>query len=125
MGTRTSVSEIIASASHLDNRELESLVGQLNRLRAQRVAPALSGTETKLLKKINEGFPPEKWSRLVYLDDKMEDSALSEDEAAESLALAEELEAYTVERFGYLKKLAEIRGVSVEALMKELGLTPL
>lgn len=124
MEVHISVSEIIANASRLSNRELESLVGQLNLLRAQRVAPSLSKRETELLKIINKGFPAEKWSRLVALDEKMELADLTETEAKEALLLAEQLEDYTLERLKYLKKLAVLRGISVELLMNDLGITP-
>lgn len=77
-----------------------------------------------LLQKINEGFSPEKWERLRQLDIKMEQDHLSEDEAQESLSLAEELEAHTVERFQYLKKLAALKTVSVEQLAHDLGISP-
>lgn len=77
-----------------------------------------------LLQKINEGFSPEKWERLRQLDIKMEQGHLSEDEAQESLSLAEELEAHTVERFQYLKKLAALKTVSVEQLAHDLGISP-
>lgn len=123
MGVQLSVSEIVADASQLSDQELEALVGQLNLMRAQRAVPALSKVETELLMKINEGFSSTKWLRLVELDEQMEISDLTESEAAESMALAQELEAYTVERLKHLKKLAEIRGVPVESLMKDLGLT--
>ncbi len=86
--------------------------------------PALSKGETALLMKINEGFPEDKWSRLSELDEKMEVSTLTDAEAAEALALAEELETYTVQRFQYIKKLASLRNVSVEILMEDLGIKP-
>ena len=124
MGTQASVSEILANASQLNDRELTTLVGQLNLLRAQRSTPALSKKETDLLKKINEGFPSAHWTRLVELDKKMELSDLSEAEAQESLTLAEALEACTVQRFEYLKKLSIVQNISVEQLMSNLGIGP-
>lgn len=77
-----------------------------------------------MMMKINEGFSLEKWVRLAALDEKMEIADLSNAEAEESLALAQELEAYTVERFKYMKTLAEMRGVSIDYLMEELGIIP-
>jgi hypothetical protein len=122
MGTQGTVSEIFANASQLNDHELSTLVGQLNLLRAQRSTPALSEKETDLLRKINEGFPSEQWSRLVELDHKMEYSALTEAESQESLILAEALEAYTIQRFEYLKQLSILQGISVEQLMDKLGI---
>jgi hypothetical protein len=124
MNAQLSVSEIIENASQLNRRDFESLVGKLNYLRAQRIVPSLSKQESDLLKKINEGFPQDKWKRLAFLDDKMEFDNLTENEANESLVLAEELEAYTVQRFTYLKKLAIFRGVTIEKLLIDLNITP-
>lgn len=124
MAPQASVSEIIANASQLNNRDLNALLGHLSLLRAQRTAPSLPQKEAALLSQINEGFPTVKWSRLVELDRKMEFEDITDEEAAESLKLAEDLEAYTLRRFENLKKLANLRGVSVERLMQSLGITP-
>lgn len=124
MGTQASVSEILENASQLNDRELTTLVSQLNLLRAQRSTPALTQKETELLKKINEGFPSTQWNRLVELDKKMELSDLTEAEAQESLTLAEALKAYTVQRFEYLKKLSVLQKISTEQLMNNLGIRP-
>ena len=124
MEIQASIADIVTTASKLTSRELESLVSKLNLLRAQRMTPTLSKKETELLNKINEGFSQIKWKRLSELDDKMEFSDLTEQEAQESLSLAEELEAYTVQRFENLKKLAILREISVDELMHNLGITP-
>jgi hypothetical protein len=124
MTHQASVSEIIANASQLSNRDLNALLGQLSLLRAKRTAPSLPQEETNLLNQINEGFPALKWMRLVALDRKMEFDDLTEEEATESLGLAEDLEDYTLQRFENLKKLANLRSVSVEHLMQALGITP-
>lgn len=124
MDASPSVSDLVAGAAQLTPQELDSLVGQLNKLRIRLSVPALTKEEAVLLQKINEGFSPEKWERLRQLDIKMEQGHLSEDEAQESLSLAEELEAHTVERFQYLKKLAALKTVSVEQLAHDLGISP-
>lgn len=54
----------------------------------------------------------------------MELSDLTEAEAQESLILAEALEAYTVQRFEYLKKLSVLQRISTEQLMDNLGIRP-
>lgn len=124
MDLQISVSEFVANAAQLEKREFDQLFNKLNLLRAQRAASSLSKNETILLKKINEGFPSEKWQRLVFLDEKMEASDLTEAEAEESLALTEMLENYTVERLVHLKKLALLRKTTVEQLMFDLEIKP-
>jgi hypothetical protein len=124
MDVNASISDIIATASQLDTQELNTLLGELNALRSQRTTAALSKQETELLKYINTGFPQSKWERLAELDNQMELSDLSAAEATESLALASDLETYTVQRFEYLKQLALIRNLTVEQLMVNLGIAP-
>lgn len=119
-----SVDQILDKASQLNTRDFEQLLTNLNLLRAQRSAPSLSKKETDLLKKINKGFPLEKWARMVQLDEKMESSELTAAEAEESLVLAEALEAFTLARFVWLKKLASLRKISIEQVMKDLDIAP-
>lgn len=120
----SSVDQILDKASQLNMRDFEQLLTNLNLLRAQRTAPSLSKKETDLLKKINKGFPLEKWARMIQLDEKMESSELTAAEAEESLVLAEALEAFTLSRFVWLKKLASLRKVSIEQVMKDLDIVP-
>lgn len=124
METQISVDQILDKASQLNKRDFERLLTNLNLLRARRTAPSLSKSETSLLKKINAGFPLEKWVRITQLDEKMEFSELTWTEAEEHLSLAEELEAYTVQRFLWLKQLAAMRNVSVDQVMKDLDIAP-
>ncbi len=124
MEAQSPVAQIFESATRLEGSDFETLFNQLNRVRAERVGPSLPPLEADLLKKINAGFPSKKWLRLTQLDAKMEASDLSPVEAEESLRLAEELEAYTVRRFGWLKKLAALRGISIEQLMLDLDIAP-
>lgn len=124
MDASPSVSDIVATAAQLTPKELDALVGQLNKLRIRLSVPTLTKEEAELLQKINEGFPLEKWERLQKLDTQMEYAQLNEEEANESLSLAEELEAYTTLRFQYLKKLAALKTVSVEQLSHDLGISP-
>ncbi len=124
MGTQASIEQILDNASRLSKQDFERLLTNLNMLRARRNAPSLTESESSLLIKINEGFPAEKWARLAQLDEKLEFSDLTETEAEEHLTLAEALEAYTVQRFIWLKQLATLRNASVEQVMTELDITP-
>lgn len=81
--------------------------------------------ESALLAQINKGFPAAKLERLQCLDWKMEAIGLSEKEAAESLRLATAYENYMLRRLHSLVKLADLRKVSLDELMAQLGLKPL
>lgn len=124
METQVSVDQLLDKASQLDKQDFERLWTNLNLLRAGRTAPALSKNEATLLKKINAGFSQEKWARIAQLDEIIEFSELTETEATEHLTLTEELEAYTVQRFQWLKQLAVLRHVSVDQVMDDLDLAP-
>lgn len=124
MDVQLSVDQIIDKAAHLSKRDLDRLVSGLSLLRARRATPALSKAETNLLTKINAGFPLEKRARIAQLDEKIEFSELSAAELEEHLALAEALEAYTVQRFIWLKELAILRGIPLEQLMQDMDITP-
>ena len=104
-------------ASQLNMRDFEQLLTNLNLLRAQRTAPSLSKKETDLLKKINKGFPLEKWARMVQLDEKMESSELTAAEAEEALVLAEALESFTLWLCVWLKNISSLHQCCIERVM--------
>jgi hypothetical protein len=122
-GTQPSgVADILASASALKApQELEELTAGLLALRARRLAPVVSGEETRLLLAINEGVSGELTDRVASLIEKRDDSGLTETEDSELMQLADEVERRGVERLEALSTLAELRGVSLRELMKSLG----
>ncbi len=115
-------SELINYAARLDHRAFEHFLTNVYATRARAVARPLERAEADLLRKINLGFPPEKWERLDFLDAKMEASGLAETEHHELLALIEEYEQYALRRLKLLGKLAELRGTSLRDVMRQLGI---
>ena len=73
---------------------------------------------------INRGLSPEKRKRFALLETKRSAGSLTEEEHEELLALSDELEQLNVDRVQYLGQLASLRGISVRALMKQLGIHP-
>ncbi len=125
MNAQPMVSEILDTAARLGTEDFENLFKKLAILRVQRSnVPTIAKSETDLLEQINQGFDTEKWERLQFLDWKMETGELNEKEASESLQLAEDYENYTVQRLQLLIKLAVLRNVSLEDLMKQLDIKP-
>ena len=118
-----SVSEILNSVKGLEANKFEQLYRELFVLRADKNnIPILNEVESKLLNSINTEFDAQKWERLTYLDWKLEFAALTETEELESLKLAEAYESYSVERLKCLAQLAKLRQVSIDELIKQLGL---
>jgi hypothetical protein len=126
MNAQPMVSEILDTAARLGAEDFENLFKRLAILRVQRNhVPSMSKAEAGLLEQINVGFPAERWERLQFLDSRLEDGGLSEQEAAESLRLAEDYEGYTVHRLQLLVKLAALRNVSLDEVMAQLKIAPL
>lgn len=81
--------------------------------------------ESELLKKINLDISEEEWTNYRHLIGLMRAERLSKQEHEELIALGDKIEAANVQRVKYLFELAELRGVSVEKLMKNLGIEPI
>ncbi len=119
-----SVAEILDTARGLDITKFEYLFSELSAIRIQKSKlPILNGVESQLLTKINYLFDEKKWERLKYLDWKSEFEVLSKKEESELLKLAESYENYSVEKLKYIAQLAEIRQISIDKLMENLGIT--
>lgn len=86
-------------------------------------APA-SMTERDLLEEINRGFPEAFWSRFRALVAKLNAGSLTPEEQKELTAHTDRTENRDAERLTYLIELSKRRGVTVQALMAELGLHP-
>ncbi len=123
MSVQMSVSEILNSVKGLEANKFEQLYRELFALRADKNnIPILNEVESKLLNSINTEFDAQKWERLTYLDWKLEFGALTPKEESESLKLAEAYENYSVERLKCLSQLAKLRQVSIDDLIKQLGI---
>ncbi len=119
-----SVAEILDTARGLDITKFEHLFSELSVIRIQKNKwPILNGVESQLLTKINNPFDEKKWERLKYLDWKSEFEMLSEKEESDLLKLSEIYESYGVEKLKNLSQLAQIRQISIDELMENLGIT--
>lgn len=114
--------ELLKAADQLSLTELEQFLANLLALRARRRAPGLPQEEADLLLQINRGIPSEIRARYEKLITKREDETLTREEHEELLDLVEQVEALQVERAEHLARLARIRGVSLSALMDDLGI---
>ena len=122
--THVSSDELLQAVDQLDTADLEQFVSRVLALRARRAAPSVSPEAAALLLQINRGLPAEMRDRLGQLNEKSEDEALTPDEHTELLGLVARTEAFEVERIENLSRLAHLRGVSLTALMDELGIRP-
>jgi hypothetical protein len=80
----------------------------------------LSRKETELFLKINQGLSKKQRQRLDELNEKIEESGLTEEEHAELLRLTDRVEKLWVGRLRALIELAKLRKVPPEELMRQL-----
>ena len=115
---------VIDGIAQLDLEDLESFASRINQLVAQKKAPNIPKREAYLLQEINEGLPIEEQQQYRDLVAKSADEDLTESEHQQLLELIPKVEAKQVERLKYLVELAQLRKISVDELMKHLGVTP-
>lgn len=84
----------------------------------------LSQMEAELLQSINEGLPPEKWQRYQELVAKRRAKSLTAEEHRELIELSDSIEETNARRIGHLVELAQLRNISLESLMQNLGISP-
>lgn len=89
---------------------------------AHRKAPALSERESQLLLAISQSLPPGLQKRFQELIGKAEQEILSKEEEKEYIALASKVEKMDVFRLQGLVELAQLRSITVDELLKQLGI---
>ena len=100
--------------------QLLKQVAQLSQKRAQ--PKQLS--ETDLLQKINLGISETEWTRYKYLIRLRRAERLTEQEHQALIVLGDKIEQANAQRLKYLFALSQLRGVSLEKLMTDLGIKP-
>jgi len=117
-----STEQIISAVSQLSLPELEQVFDRILALQAERKAPRPSAEEPALLARARQGLPAELRERLSALRAKREDETINDAEYEELTRLTLEAEELHAERMAALVKLARLRGVTLPALMDQLGL---
>lgn len=92
----------------------------------ERLRPArmlvLPHRESELLQLINQGLPPAMWQEYHELVAQRRAEALTPETHGRLIELSDEIEKANARRVGYLFELAQMRGVSLEEVMKQLGI---
>jgi hypothetical protein len=117
-----STEELLEAADQLDETELEQFALQIIALRARRQAPSLPKAEAALLIEINRGLRPEEQERYDELIGKRRRESLTPDEYEELLCLTDHVESVAARRMKALAELARLRGITMTALMEDLGI---
>jgi hypothetical protein len=114
--------ELLKAVEKLNPDELKTFIQDVLYLRARKAAPSLSAKETELYQQIYKGLPEEMVKRYSALIKKRKKLSLTKAEHQELLTLSGKAENQDVERLTALIELAQLRKISVEVLMDQLGL---
>jgi hypothetical protein len=114
--------QLVQAVERLSPAELDEFVDQVAALRARRHAPMLSDDESSLFATINQSLPESERQRLTELAERRSDETLTPREHSELLELQQRLEALHAARVKALAELAQLRGVTLTAVMEQLGI---
>jgi hypothetical protein len=117
-----SVDVLVKAAEQLSATELRQFTLQVLALNAKRTAPSVAQEEAELLLQINRRLPEDVQRRYDELIAKRDTETLDAAEHTELLQLTQQVEAFDVVRVEALSKLAACRGMTLSALMCQLGI---
>ena len=117
-----SVEMLVKAAEQLSETELRHFTSQILALNAKRTAPSVTQAEAELLVHINGRLPKDVQRRYDELIAKRDAETLSDAEHEDFLRLTKQVEAFDVARVEALSQLAARYGVTLSALMRQLGI---
>jgi hypothetical protein len=120
--SQVEIDELLQGVARLGSRDLEQFADRVQALRAHRRAPSLPKREAELLQLINHGLPAEVRQRYDALNDKLHAETITDEEHQELLGLIEQVKQADAERLRNLVELAQLRQLSLDELMEQLGL---
>lgn len=120
--TSSLVGQLLQQAEQLSPGEFEQFVSSILAINARRKSNGLPLEEALLLKEINKEFSTRKMERFLLLDEKRQQETLTSAEHRELLVLVRQLERYDARKIGLVGQLALLRKVSLDSLLKQLGL---
>ncbi|SEA76986.1 hypothetical protein SAMN05660964_02387 [Thiothrix caldifontis] len=120
--SQVSTEDLLHGVESLPTEELEQFVARVLVLCARRKANSLNEQESRLLQLINRPVPTTVQSRYDLLTHKQRANTLSANEYAELLQVIEQIEQFDTERVQHLVTLAQLRQVSLDKLMHDLGI---
>lgn len=115
--------QLLQTVASLSNKELENFVSQAIVLKAKRNAQNSPKIEAELLSKINQGLSLKLQKRFDELAEKLESKTMTQKEREEFLKLTNRIEKQDAKRIELLGKLAEVRQVTLDELMKDLEIS--
>ena len=114
--------DLLKAVEQLSQADLKQFISQVIALQAQRTVPSFMQHESELLLKINQVISVEIQNYYNDLIAKRDTETLTDEEHRELLSLTEQIEKQQAQRIEYLVELANLRGISLNALMESLGI---
>ena len=113
---------LLNAVAQMPEGEFNRFVEQAKQLRTNRKEGKFSSREVDLIHKINTIYSAEKRCRYNELYEKFKQEKLTAKEHQELMKLSNEFELLNAKRLEYLGELAEMRGQSLKAVIKDLGM---
>jgi hypothetical protein len=118
-----STDTLLSAVERLPDRELELVLQRALKVRAERTAPHLQPAEAELLNHIHHAIPATLQERFNALCSRRDQHLLTPEEHTELLQLTDDIETREAARVTELQQLAALRGVTIEKLLQQLGLS--
>ena len=123
MQSKINANHLLADIAVMPVSELEYFVSEVNALIIRKKTDDINNREKILLGKISKtGLNLKLRERYKVLAEKLENDTLTDTEHSEFMILTTKDETLRNERVKYLIELAQLRGVSLAQVMKNLGL---
>ncbi len=120
------VQEILNGISSMETGDLELFLREVATILSKRKSNVLSKKESDLFQTINKSaLNDQEQVRSNALYEKLQNETISEDEHTELGKYLKKQESYRNKRFQALLELSQIRNISLQELMKDLGIQPL
>lgn len=113
---------LLNAVAQMPDGEFERFVERAKQLRNRRKERKFSPAEVDLIHKINTIYSAEKRRRYNELYDKFQQEQTTAREHRELLKLNDEFETLNAQRLELLGELAKLRGKSLRAVLKDLGM---
>jgi hypothetical protein len=121
-GIRVGFEEMINGAAKLETSDLEVFMEKLGQLLARRKTPRINEREIELINIIYDCLTLQNESRYEELNEKLHSKTLSSNEHAELIEFNDLAEEQQIEYLKSLLELSQIRGVTVEKTIHQLGI---
>ena len=114
--------ELLNAVAGLDTNTLAHFVDEVLALQARRRSHILTHREADLLQEVNLGIVPQTWQRYDLLKAKRRATTLTRAEHRELIDIGDQIERANAHRIAALIELADLRHISLETLLAELGI---